>query len=98
VVFEDSAIADRYGDGLLWSINAFNGTVWPAPNGALAIDDAEVTRAVNQAVAVGVASAAPPIAELVDRSVLDLALLNLPATIDLVGESWAPIEVLLPLE
>jgi hypothetical protein len=34
----------------------------------------------------------------VDRSVLDLALLNLPATIDLAGESWAPIEVLLPLE
>jgi hypothetical protein len=53
---------------------------------------------VNQAVAVGVASAAPPIAELVDRSVLDLALLNLPATIDLAGESWSPIEVLLPLE
>jgi hypothetical protein len=45
-----------------------------------------------------VASAAPPIAELVDRSVLDLALLNLPATIDLGGESWTPIEVLLPLE
>ena len=98
VVLEDSAIADRYGDGLLWSINAFNGTMWPAPSGAFTIDEAELTRAVNQAVAVGVASAAPPIAELVDRSVLDLALLNIPATIDLVGESWAPIEVLLPLE
>jgi hypothetical protein len=72
--------------------------MWPAPSGAFAIDEAELTRAVDQAVAVGVASAAPPIAELVDRSVLDLALLNLPATIDLVGESWTPIEVLLPLE
>ena len=98
VVLEDSAIADRYGDGLLWSINAFNGTVWPAPSGAFAIDETELLRAVDQAVSVGVVSAAPPIAELVDRSVLDLALLNLPATIDLAGESWTPIEVLLPLE
>ena len=98
VVLEDSAIADRYGDGLLWSINAFNGTMWPAPNGAFAIDDAELTRAVNQAVATGVASAAPPIAELVDRSVLELALQSLPATIDLVGDSWTPLEVQLPLE
>ena len=98
VVLEDSAIADRYGDGLLWSINAFNGTMWPAPNGAFAIDDAELTRAVNQAVATGVASAAPPIAELVDRSVLELALQSFPATIDLVGDSWTPLEVQLPLE
>ncbi len=98
VVLEDSAIADRYGDGLLWSINAFNGTMWPAPNGAFTIDDAELTRAVNQAVAAGVASAAPPIAELVDRSVLELALQALPATIDLVGDSWTPLEVQLPLE
>ena len=98
VVLEDSAIADRYGDGLLWSINAFNGTVWPAPNGAFAIDDAELTRAVNQAVAVGVASAAPAITDLVDRRVLELALQNLPSTIDLVGETWIPLEVLLPLE
>ena len=98
VVLEDSAIADRYGDGLLWSINAFNGTMWPAPNGAFAIDDAELTRAVNQAVATGVASAALPIAELVDRSVLELALQSLPATIDLVGDSWTPLEVQLPLE
>ena len=98
VVLEDSALADRYGDGLLWSINAFNGTMWPAPNGAFAIDDAELTRAVNQAVATGVASAAPPITELVDRSVLELALQSLPATIDLVGDSWTPLEVQLPLE
>lgn len=98
VVLEDSAIADRYGDGLLWSINAFNGTMWPAPNGAFAIDDAELTRAVEQAVAVGVASAVPAVSDLVDRRVLDLALLSLPATIDLAGESWTPIEVVLPLE
>lgn len=98
VVLEDSAIADRYGDGLLWSINAFNGTMWPAPNGAFAIDEAELTRAVSQAVAVGVASAVPAVSDLVDRRVLDLALLNLPSSIDLVGESWTPIEVVLPLE
>ena len=98
VVLEDSAVADRFGDGLIWSINAFNGTMWPAPSGAFAIDEEELTRAVNQAVAVGVASAAPSIAELVDRSVLDLALQSLPVTIDLAGENWTPIEVLLPLE
>lgn len=98
VVLEDSAIADRYGDGLLWSINAFNGTVWPAPNGALTIDDAELLRAVDQAVATGVAASAPSIAELVDRSVLDLVLANLPASIDLTGAGWTPIEVTLPLE
>jgi hypothetical protein len=98
VVLEDSAIADRYGDGLLWSINAFNGTVWPALNGAFAIDEAELTRAVNQAVATGVASLAPPITELVDRRVVELALQNLPGTIDLVGNGWTPLEVQLPLE
>lgn len=97
-ILEDSAIADRFGDGLLWSINAFNSTMWPAPNGALSIDEFELTRAVSQAVAAGVASVAPPVADLIDLRVLDLALLNLPATIDLVGESWVPIEVLLPLE
>ncbi|NBO52907.1 MAG: hypothetical protein EBU83_05685, partial [bacterium] len=98
VVLEDSAIADRYGDGLLWSINAFNGTMWPAPNGAFTIDDAELTRAVNQAVATGVVSLAPPITELVDQRVVELALQNLPATIDLVGAAWTPLEVQLPLE
>ena len=98
VVLEDSAIADRYGDGLLWSINALNGTMWPAPNGAFAINDAELTRAANQAVATGVASAAPSISELIDRRVLDLALQNLPTTIDLVGDAWTPLDVQLPLE
>lgn len=98
VVLEDSAIADRYGDGLLWSINAFNGTMWPAPSGAFAIDDAVLTLALKQAVATGVASAAPPIEELIDRRVLDLALQSLPATIDLVGDAWTTLEVQLPLE
>ncbi|MGA1353702.1 MAG: hypothetical protein ACO32I_02805 [Candidatus Limnocylindrus sp.] len=98
VVLEDSAIADRYGDGLLWSINSFNGTMWPAPNGAFAIDDAELTRAVNQAVATGVVSLAPPTTELVDRRIVEIALQNLPATIDLVGAAWTPLEVQLPLE
>jgi hypothetical protein len=97
-VLEDSAIADRYGDGLLWSINSFNGTMWPAPNGAFTIDDAELTRAVNQAVATGVVSLAPPTTELVDRRIVEIALQNLPATIDLVGAAWTPLEVQLPLE
>jgi hypothetical protein len=72
--------------------------MWPAPNGALSIDEAELTRAVSQAVAVGVASVAPPLADLIDLRVLDLALKSLPATIDLVGASWVPLEIVLPLE
>lgn len=98
VILEDSAVADRYGEGLLWSINAFNGTMWPAPNGALSIDETELTRAVSQAVSAGVASVTPPLADLIDPRVLDLALTSLPATIDLVGASWVPLEIVLPLE
>lgn len=98
VVLEDSGIADRYGDGLLWSVNAFNATLWPAPNGAFEIDEQALTAAVAQAVEVGRASSAPVSAELIDRRVLELALANLPASVDLVGASWVPLEVLLPLE
>ena len=98
MVLEDSGIADRYGDGLLWSVNAFNGTLWPAPNGAFNIDEQALTAAVAQAVEVGRASSAPSIDELIDRRVLDLALANLPASVDLEGASWAPLEVQLPLE
>jgi hypothetical protein len=98
VVLEDSGIADRYGDGLLWSVNAFNGTLWPAPSGALDIDEQALTAAVAQAVEVGRMASAPSIDELIDRRVLDLALANLPASVDLVGASWVPLEVLLPLE
>ena len=98
VVLEDSGIADRYGDGLLWSVNAFNGTLWPAPSGALEIDEQALTAAVTQAVEVGRVVIAPSIDELIDRRVLELALANLPASVDLVGASWAPLEVQLPLE
>ena len=98
VVLEDSGIADRYGDGLLWSVNAFNATLWPAPNGAFEIDEQALAAAVAQAVEVGRASSAPGSAELIDRRVLELALANLPASVDLVGASWVPLEVLLPLE
>ncbi|MEY3471624.1 MAG: hypothetical protein RLY63_299, partial [Chloroflexota bacterium] len=38
------------------------------------------------------------ITELVDRRVVELALQNLPGTIDLVGNGWTPLEVQLPLE
>jgi hypothetical protein len=98
VVLGDSGIADRYGDGLVWSVNAFNATLWPAPDGAFAIDEQALTDAVAQAVAVGLAASAPSADDLIDRRVLDLALANLPANVDLVGSSWAPIEVQLPLE
>jgi len=98
VVLEDSGIADRYGGGLLWSVNALNGTLWPAPNGALAIDEQALSDAVAQAVAVGVVSSAPSAADLIDRRVLELALANLPTSVDLVGASWVPLEVQLPLE
>ena len=98
VVLGDSGIADRYGDGLVWSVNALNATLWPAPDGAFAIDEQALTDAVAQAVAVGLAASAPSADDLIDRRVLDLALANLPANVDLVGASWAPLEVQLPLE
>ena len=98
VVLGDSGIADRYGDGLVWSVNAFNATLWPAPDGAFTIDEQALTDAVAQAVAVGLAASAPSADDLIDRRVLDLALANLPANVDLVGASWAPLEVQLPLE
>ena len=98
VVLEDSGIADRYGDGLVWSVNAFNATLWPAPDGVFAINEQALTDAVVQAVAVGLAASAPSADNLIDRRVLDLALANLPANVDLIGSSWAPIEVQLPLE
>ena len=98
VVMEESGIVDRYGDGLLWSVNAFNATLWPAPDGALSIDEERLSAAVSQAVSVGLVGSAPSSADLVDRRVLELALAHLPAEIDLIGASWAPLEVQLPLE
>ena len=65
---------------------------------ALDIDKQALTAAVAQAVEVGRVASAPSIDELIDRRVLDLALANLPASVDLVGASWVPLEVLLPLE
>jgi hypothetical protein len=98
LVLEDGGEVDRYGDSLLWSVNALNATIWPAPNGALAIDTAALTVAAQQALSVGLIAAAPVVDQLVDQRVLDLALSHLPATIDLQGASWRPIEVQLPLE
>ena len=98
VVMEESGIVDRYGDGLLWSVNAFNATLWPAPDGALSIDEERLSAAVNQAVSVGLVGSAPSSADLVDRRVLELAMAHLPAEIDLIGASWTPLEVQLPLE
>jgi hypothetical protein len=98
LVLEDGGEVDRYGDSLLWSVNALNATIWPAPSGALAIDTPALMTAAQQALSVGLIAAAPPIEQLVDQRVLDLALAHLPSTIDLQGASWTPIEVQLPLE
>ncbi len=98
VVLEDAGEVDRYGDALLWSINAFNGTVWPAPNGALTIDSDALLRAAQQTLSVGLITTMPNVDELIDQRVLDLALSHLPTSIDLQGQSWSPIEVQLPLE
>jgi len=98
LVLEDGGEVDRYGDSLLWSVNALNATIWPAPSGALAIDTTALMTAAQQALSVGLIVAAPPVEQLVDQRVLDLALAHLPSTIDLQGASWTSIEVQLPLE
>lgn len=98
VVLEDGGEVDRYGDALLWSINALNATMWPAPEGALAIDTAALSAAADQALSVGLITTPPVVDAVVDQRVLDLALSHLPSTIDLEGASWTPIEVQLPLE
>ena len=98
VVLEDGGEVDRYGDALLWSVNALNATIWPAPGGIFTVDQEALSVAVEQAASVGVIALAPAVGDLVDLRVLDLVLSHLPSTIDLEGASWAPIEVQLPLE
>jgi hypothetical protein len=98
VVLEDGGEVDRYGDALLWSVNALNATIWPAPGGIFTVDQEALSVAVEQAASVGVIALAPAVGDLVDLRVLDLVLSHLPSTIDLEGASWTPIEVQLPLE
>ena len=98
LVLESGGEVDRYGDSLLWSVNALNATIWPAPNGALSIDTAALTAAAQQALAVGVITTAQAIDQLIDRRVLDLALAHLPSSIELNGASWVPLTVKLPLQ
>jgi hypothetical protein len=34
-VFEQGGETDRFGDSLAWSIDQFNASIWPAPQGVL---------------------------------------------------------------
>lgn len=101
-LLNDSGLLDRYGDGLLWSINELNRTIWPANDGgslgALSIDEASVRSSIAQAVAAGVISAGSVGENIFDRSVLDLMSLHLPPGLDLNGSDWLPIEAQLTLE
>jgi hypothetical protein len=79
-VFEQGGETDRFGDSLTWSVDQFNASIWPAPQGVLDISTVSVS---------GIT---------VNNSILDLAIANLPAEIDRIGESWLPSGIPLPLE
>lgn len=94
----DSALLDRYGEGVLWSVDQLNATLWPAPDGAFSLNDSELERALAQAVAVGLIKSSSVQQSMLDTSVLELVNKNIPASIDLIGDKWVPLEVQLPLE
>ena len=93
IIMEESALADRYGAGMIWSINQLNSTFWPAPEGALKIDSVELQRAIEQAVATGVVAGAPNIEEITDLQILELVEPRLSPALDLKGEDWVPLDV-----
>jgi len=97
-----ASILDRYGNSVLWSINEYNKTLWPAPDGsplgALTIDKAKVLNAIADARAVGVVSTDVSADSLFDMRVIELVEQYLPTGIDLVGNGWEQFLVDLPLQ
>jgi len=93
IIMEESALLDRYGVGMIWSINQLNSTFWPALEGALKIDSVELQRAIDQAAATGVIAGAPNIEEITDLQILELVEPRLPPALDLKGEDWVPLDV-----
>ena len=97
-----ASILDRYGNSVLWSINEYNKTLWPAPDGsllgALTIDKARVLDAIADAREVGVVSTDVSADSLFDMRVIELVEQYLPTGIDLVGNGWEQFLVDLPLQ
>lgn len=97
-VVEAGALSDRTGDSLLWSVNEVNRSMWPAPEGLLAINTASIERAVTLASGAGWAIGSVSSADLVDTQAFQLAMDHLPADLDLKGLTWMSLEVALPLD
>lgn len=97
-VVEAGALSDRTGDSLLWSVNEVNRSMWPAPEGLLAINTASIERAVTLASEAGWAIGSVSSADLVDTQAFQLAMDHLPADLDLKGLTWMSLEVALPLD
>jgi hypothetical protein len=88
--------SDQDQETLVWSINAFNNQLWPAANGVLWINVDGITNAVATAVSAGVLKS-PFKSEYVDGSVLALAELHWPASLDRNGEGWTILALEIPL-
>ena len=97
-VVEANALSDRSGDALVWSVNEVNRSMWPAPEGILAVSTAALDAAIASASAAGWDIGSISSASLVDTQALQLAIENLPAELDVKGAAWAPIEIALPLD
>ena len=97
-VVEAGALSDRSGDALIWSVNEMNRSMWPAPEGILAIRTAALDAAIAAAKAAGWAIGSTSSGTLADTRAYKLATDNLPAGLDVKGATWAPIEVTLPLD
>lgn len=97
-VVEAGALSDRTGDSLLWSVNEVNRSMWPAPEGLLAINTASIESAVTLASEAGWAIGSVSSADLVDTQAFQLAMDHLPADLDLKGMTWMSLEVALPLD
>ena len=42
-VFEQGGETDRFGDSLAWSVDQFNASIWPAPNGVLDVSSVAIS-------------------------------------------------------
>jgi NitT/TauT family transport system substrate-binding protein len=97
-VVEANALSDRSGDALVWSVNEVNRSMWPAPEGVLAVNSAALDAAIAAASAAGWAIGSVRSTDLIDTKALELALANLPAALDVNGATWTPLELTLPLD
>jgi len=97
-VVEANALSDRSGDALVWSVNEVNRSMWPAPEGVLAVNSAALDAAIAAASAAGWAIGSVRSTDLIDTKALELALANLTAALDVNGATWTPLELTLPLD